>query len=94
MDKTKVKEVQHQIECDEKTAMVATNKYKERWYLMFRFMYEDSDGQLKFGKNGVNIAIEEAEEAIAEMIAVLNEAIGSKLALCGVGDGADADAQV
>jgi len=91
MDKTKVKEVQHQIELDEKTAMVATNKYKERWYLMFRFMYEDSDGQLKFGKNGVNIAIEEAEEAIVEMIAVLNEATGSVFELTSKG-APDADA--
>ena len=65
------------------TATVQVNPFKGVEYLSIRYMYEDQDGELRFGKNGVNIPIEWAPKAIKKLIETYNKATGSTFELTG-----------
>jgi hypothetical protein len=64
-------------------ATVQVSDFKGTNYLAIRYMYEDDNGQLQFGKNGVNIPIEYAVMALKKLVEVYNEATGSALELVG-----------
>ena len=70
------------IELD-KPATVQCNLFKETVYMSIRYMFALPNGELAFGKNGVNIPVQWFYRAVKELLKVYNEATSSTLYLAG-----------
>lgn len=55
-------------------------EYKGRMYLVGREMYQNEEGELVFGRNGINIVLSDAPEFIRNLIETLCEATGQDIA--------------
>lgn len=48
----------------EKSVRCEISEFKGKKYLSLRYMYTDDNNKLCYGKNGINIPIEDAQDAI------------------------------
>lgn len=64
----------------EKNAIAQVSLFKGQHYLCLRFLYIDyKTGELKHSKNGINIPLDDAHEAIDALASVYHEATGQHL---------------
>lgn len=53
---------------------IEPSEFKGKWYVMIREFYEDEDGEMKPGKKGINLKLEEWNE-IVEKINEIDEMV-------------------
>jgi hypothetical protein len=63
-------------ELGEKPVVAGVSEYRGMLYLMLRYQWRNSNGELQFGKNGINVPLEEGIEAIELLITAYNESTG------------------
>jgi len=46
---------------------IEPSEFKGKWYVMIREFYEDENGELKPGKKGINLKLEEWNEIVEKI---------------------------
>lgn len=78
-----LKSVSSDVDLGGKPAVAKVDQYKGTWYLSLRYTWITPTGEVAFSKNGINMPIDVARDAIDALVTVYNEATGSDLKLEG-----------